>query len=184
MVIAALAVGGRLAVVYLREITKWRAVADSKIANLETTTTIAEAKKQGEYDAILNNLNVIRRMVEVTEGAAAQIKEDVAHTKWWEREERVLRRTKIEELVNAAFESLQATTHFTLTSRALEEYATLGPWFRLYAIAMLYFPTLSDDANELVQAGQKLMTPALSMRDCDHPARGGGPGSAEGRVSL
>jgi hypothetical protein len=144
---------------------------------------VKRSEEQAKYDAILGNLDTVRIKVETTERAAATIKEDIAHAKWWDREDRVLRRNKLEELLTTALECNQIAMRWNLRAKSVEEYAALGPWYRVYVLARLFFPTLYVTANELTRAGLNLTVAAINLYTYDKEHHGK-PSYAEGRKSV
>jgi hypothetical protein len=123
---------------------------------------VMRSEEHAKYDSIVDNLDVIRAKVETTERAAAQIKEDVAHSKWWEREDRVLRRNKLEEILLAAVECLHVGLRLTGSDAdTVNQFKVAGPWFRVYVIARLYFPPLYPIADRIRSAGLELVKVAL-----------------------
>jgi hypothetical protein len=126
---------------------------------------------KADFEELLNQL---RRTTE----AAESIKQSLSHQDWVIREFKTLRRTKLEELLNAVFEA-----HHWLDQRRDEALfsgtavTNADPFNRVQVIGGLYFPELSQELSELKMAylqyehwlldSQGKVSPAKIMNDAN-----------------
>lgn len=120
-------------------------------------------RKRGEHLATKADFQSLLDQLEKNTRLVEEIKSDVAHRDWNERERIGLLRTKIEELVRAALESenyLERVESDCLNGRVNREPA---PHDLVEMIADLYLPRLDEAVGHFVSACRKCANRSLQM---------------------
>ncbi|MFC7420847.1 hypothetical protein ACFQNF_13340 [Iodobacter arcticus] len=103
------------------------------------------AKKRGEALATKSDFDFLLTQVKATTVVAEEVKASVAHADWATREQKTLRRIKLEELLHAVHE-VQAWQELDCNTRLYDNRNNISqsPLPRLEVIAGLYFPELQQ----------------------------------------
>lgn len=138
-------------------IQNWRfyalVAATSLLAAMVGNLLASYARKRGETLATKADFDEILRQLRQSTKAAEDIKASVQHSDWISREWKVVRRTKLEELLDSAY----AAEHWLEACRNRWMFQTtteLGPdpTDRVKRICALYFPELTAQAAALSAA--------------------------------
>lgn len=143
--------------------------ATSLIAAMLGNVLASYARKRGETLATKADFDEILRQLKDSTRATEDIKASVQHSDWISREWKVVRRTKLEELLDSAY----AAEHWLEACRNRWMFQTtneLGPdpTDKVKRLCALYFPELKEQAAALsaaqraaiswnVSSGQKLL---------------------------
>lgn len=143
--------------------------ATALVASILGNLISSYARKRGETLATKADFNEILHQLRASTKAAEDIKASVQHSDWSAREWKVVRRTKLEELLDSAY----AAEHWLEACRKrwmLHTLTELGPdpTDKVKRLAALYFPELALEAAQLsaaqraaiswnVSSGQKLL---------------------------
>lgn len=146
------------------------------VASGISSFAISYFKSRGKHFATKADFEELLRQVRQTTEATESIKQSLSHQDWVVREFKTLRRTKLEDLLTAAYE-----THHWLDQRRSEalfsgaEVSAPDPSTRLVVIGGLYFPELKNELavfrmaflnyqNWLIESQAKV-TPAKLAKD-------------------
>lgn len=111
------------------------------------------ARKRGENLATKADFDAILSQLTVTTKATEDIRTSIQHSDWLSREWKVIRRTKLEELLDSAYaceDWLTIVKNKWLFHRDIEE--GTNPADKVKRLAALYFPELRLQAENLASA--------------------------------
>lgn len=149
--------------------------AVSLLTSVVGNLVISYMKKRSETLATKADFEEILRQLRITTHVTEDVKSAVQHSDWAAREWKVVRRTKLEELLDAAY----AAEHWLDACRSrwlFQKNGELGPdpTDRVKRICALYFPELDQFVKKLssaqrsavawnLQGGQKLLAAGSNM---------------------
>lgn len=109
----------------------------------------AYAKKRGEFHATRADFDALLAQVRATTTVAEEVKASVSHSDWAAREQRTLRRQKLEELIHSIYE-VQAWQEQERDARIYESAKPSGlyPMPKTEVLAGLYFPELREEIQK------------------------------------
>lgn len=126
----------------------------------------AYAKRRGESYATKADFDELLKQLRATTAVAEEVKAQVSHADWVARESRVLRRGKLEELLNAVHEVeawMEADRDRRMfgAARELSDY----PMPRVEVLSGLYFPELSSETHVFGQLHRAAMQTVLEFHN-------------------
>lgn len=123
------------------------------------------ASRLGAIEAETRKIETLQQQLTDNTKIAESIKAEFAHKSWRDRERMVLMRTRLEELLAAAYHVREAigdqmSTMMDDEMRGNDE----APRNRLSALTKLYFPALSAETNAVALASLAVLAPMHEIR--------------------
>jgi hypothetical protein len=116
------------------------------------------ARKRGESFATKADFNDLLAQMKSTTELTEQIRSEVSHADWAARELKVLRRKKLEEVLQAIHELIQwQSEEMNRVVFSSGNEAKASPSAKVERIAGLYFPELKQEIDPLIQYHRELV---------------------------
>lgn len=125
------------------------------LSSVTTAFVGSYIQKRGETYATKADFEQLISQLRATTTAAEEVRTEIAHSDWTNKEWKTLRRVKLEELLGAVY-AVQYWLDKELSGR-LYNYnqsreSELSPFWKVDIIASLYFPDLCDEVKVLSEA--------------------------------
>ena len=122
----------------------------------------AYAKKKGEFLATRADFQELLAQLKATTTVAEEVRTSISHSDWVSREWKVLRRLKLEELLQAVHEIQdwqESERNRHIFGKVKEEYPSPLP--KIERICGLYFPELKDHVRSLTLMAREISVEIL-----------------------
>jgi hypothetical protein len=126
----------------------------------------AYIKRRAENLATREDFNELKRQLQQTTRLTEEIKAEIGHAEWKQREVNTIMRAKLEELVRHISVLDEAVRGYVKTvSAGKDQRVSTTEIDTLKAIVSLYFPTLDEPAFGYTQSCRDMIIWAMSRRD-------------------